>query len=43
MIFKKGGRNRSKLNFKYDGTYLEIVDKFSYFGIDLLQAGHFFN
>ena len=33
MIFKKGGRLRRGINFRYDGKELEIVNKFCYLGI----------
>jgi hypothetical protein len=43
MIFKKGGRNRTNLTFKYDGTDVEIGHRFSYLDIVFLQDGLFSN
>jgi hypothetical protein len=33
MIFKKSGRLRQNISFKYKGQNLEIVNKFTYLGI----------
>ena len=41
MSFKKGGRNRNDLNFKYEGFEVEIVNKFTFFGIVFTTGGSF--
>lgn len=39
IIFRKGGRLPQNLEFKYGVSYLEIVNKFTYLGIDFTPGG----
>jgi hypothetical protein len=41
MIFKKGGRLQENLNFYFNDSIVEIVNKFSYLGIVLTTGGSF--
>ena len=42
MIFRKGGRVRRNLVFKYGGQELEIVTKLSYLGVIFSPGGSFY-
>ena len=41
MIFRKGGRISQRLNFYYNNSIIEIVNKFSYLGIVFTSGGSF--
>ena len=41
MIFKRAGRNRNNTRFLYNGTEIEIVNKFTYLGIVFTTGGSF--
>ena len=41
MVFRKGGRLPENLHFFYDGSELEIVNKFVYLGVTFSTGGSF--
>ena len=41
MIFRKGGNLPRNLSFSYQGSNIEIVNKFVYFGITFSTGGSF--
>ena len=41
IVFKKGGILPPNLHFKFNGERLEIVNSFSYLGVDFSSAGSF--
>ena len=41
MVFRKGGRLRDNISFYYDGSELEIVNKFVYLGVTFTTGGSF--
>ena len=41
LIFKKGGRLPRELQFLYDGEVIEIVNNFTYLGINFTSGGSF--
>ena len=42
MIFRKGGRLPDNINFKYNGSIIEIVNKFCYLGVVFTPGGSSF-
>ena len=41
MMFRKGGKNRRNLIFKYTNEPLKIVNKFTYLGVVIPSGGSF--
>ena len=43
VVFRRGGRLLTNLEFKYNGNLIEIVNKFSYLGIVFTSGGSSFD
>ena len=41
MVFRKGGKLPNNLEFHYDGTKIDIVNKFCYLGITFTPGGSY--
>ena len=41
IIFSGNGQNKNKINFKYDNETLQIVEKQTYLGIEMMSSGRY--